>query len=173
MHNKINNEKIIVSYSWVCAAIACLPIPFWDVFVILPTQILMGTKIANVYWIRVTKQEMKDILIQIFWVIWMWFLAQQLIIRVVYKFIPYLWVVTTIPVVFAFSYAIWKVMDKYFEYKSQWKVLSSSEIKSIFDSIFKDMKEKAKKLWKNKIVSYWDELKNDEEVKKVINDIKK
>lgn len=173
MNNKINNEKIIVSYSWVCAGLACLPIPFWDIVVILPTQILMGTKIANAYGIEVTKQEMKDILLQIFWVIWMWFLSQQIIIRVVYKFIPYLWIVTTIPVVFAFSYAIWKVMDKYFEYKSSWKELSSWEIKDTFHKIYKDMKEKAKKLWKNKILSYWDELKNDEEVKQVINDIKK
>lgn len=170
---KINNDAIILSYSWVCWVIASFPIPFWDVFVIVPIQILMWKTIANNYWIEITKQQSKDIVLQILWTIWMWFLAQQLIIRVVYKFIPYLGTITTIPVVFAFSYAIWKVMDTYFYYKTLWKEISKDEIKNIFHWVFEDMKQKAKKLWSNKIKSYWDDLKNDNEIQEELWKFKK
>lgn len=124
-------EQICVAFGTTCGIVAAQPIPFADFFILTPIQIYMGKKIADIHGYRIEELEMGQIFKELTATVGMGLLSQQLVIGL-YKFIPFLGSVTTIPIVFGMTYAMGKVMNYYFDKKKKGEQISSEEIKKIF-----------------------------------------
>lgn len=129
---EINNT--IKKYSAVCAALAIQPIPFADIFILTPTQILMGKKIADLRGYEIKGNTIELILKEISGIIGMGIIAQQLVIGAYKTFLPFFGGVTTIPVVYGLTFGIGKVMDYYITAKINGNQVNKSEIEKIFKS---------------------------------------
>jgi len=104
-------EKLLISFSSVCAAIAVQPIPFADIIILTPIQLYMGTLIAES---RGYKFSMSEVYKEIIGVLGLSFLAQQTAIGLYKLGLPFISGFMTIPLVFALTYSMGKVMDFYF-----------------------------------------------------------
>lgn len=96
----------------------------------LPSAV-MGYHIAQVRGVEVTKQKAAEIMKEILGAVGMGYAAQQVAIGQHKIVLPFLGAVTTIPLVYSLTYAIGRVMDKYFIAKSQKKKLSPEGIKRV------------------------------------------
>lgn len=132
--------QIIKIYSSICATIAIQPIPFADIFILTPVQILMGKKIAAIRGYEISNTKLNEILKEIAGILGLGILAQQLAIGAYKTFIPFLGGFTTIPMVFGLTFGIGKVMDYYIVIKLVGKTPDKEKIKNIF----KIAKEKGK-----------------------------
>lgn len=129
---EINNT--IKKYSAICAALAIQPIPFADIFILTPTQILMGKKIADLRGYEIKENSIELILKEISGTIGMGIIAQQLVIGAYKTFLPFFGAVTTIPVVYGLTFGIGKAMDYYITAKINGKHINKSELEKIFKS---------------------------------------
>ena len=104
-------DKILLSFSTICAATAVQPIPFADIFILTPIQLYMGTLIARV---RGYEFTMSQVYKEILGLLGLSYLAQQTAIGLYKTVLPFLGGFMTIPLVFGLTYAIGKVMNFYF-----------------------------------------------------------
>ena len=130
-------DKLLLAFSSICAATAVQPIPFMDIFVLTTIQAFMGTIIAQA---RGYKFTISQIYKEIIGVIGLGYLAQQSVLAL-YKFVPIVGSIGTIPLVFTFTYAIGKVMDFYFVSKTNGKTLTKDDLKNFFKQAKKDAKK--------------------------------
>jgi uncharacterized protein (DUF697 family) len=135
-NNQIESEinDTIRNYSGICAVLAIQPIPFADIFILTPTQILMGKKIASLRGYEIKENSIESILKEISGIIGMGIIAQQLVIGAYKTFLPFLGGITTIPVVYGLTYGIGKTMDYYIVAKINGQQINKSEIEKIFKS---------------------------------------
>lgn len=153
---KVN--KIIKFFGIVCAATAIQPIPFADIFILTPLQAYMGTRIAKIRGYNFTlSQVYKEIL----GVVGMAYMFQQGVIGLYKLGLPFFGAFTTMPLVFALTYAGGKMMDYYFKSKTEGKEISKHDLLNAF----KEARKKAKKDFSK------DEIKN--EAKRMREDILK
>jgi len=131
-------EKLLRRFSAICAAWAVQPIPFADIFILVPIQLYMGKLIAEA---RGYKFSMSEIYKEILGVIGLAYLAQQTAIGLYKTILPFLGAITTIPLVFVLTYSIGKVMDFYFVSKTQGKTLTKKDLKNFFKQARKDAKK--------------------------------
>lgn len=129
---EINN--IIKKYSVICAALAIQPIPFADIFILTPTQILMGKKIADIRGYEIKENSIELILKEISGIIGMGIIAQQLVIGAYKTFLPFFGAITTIPAVYGLTYGIGKSIDYYITAKINGNQINKSELEKIFKS---------------------------------------
>ena len=127
-----------------CAGVAVQPIPFADIFILTPIQAYFGTRIAAIRGVPVTEAKMTEIIREIFGVIGLGVIAQQLAIATWKFIIPGGGGFVTIPLVYALSYAIMKVVDLYFIYKSKGQRISDKKMKEAWKEAFKQGKQKQK-----------------------------
>ena len=104
-------KKTIRFFGIVCAATAIQPIPFADIFVLTPIQAYMGTRIAK---IRGYDFSISQVYKEILGVIGMAYMFQQGVIGLYKLGLPFLGAFTTMPLVFALTFAGGKMMDLYF-----------------------------------------------------------
>lgn len=132
--NELESEitNTIRNYSGICAVLAIQPIPFADIFILTPTQILMGKKIASLRGYEITENSIESILKEISGVIGLGIIAQQLLIGAYKTVLPFLGGITTIPAVYGLTYGIGKVMDYYIVAKINGNKINKSEIEKIF-----------------------------------------
>lgn len=123
---------IIRLYSGICAGIAIQPIPFADIFLLTPTQIIMGNKIANIRGYDISKNSINEILKEISSIIGMGLIAQQLVIGSYKTFLPFMGGLTTIPVVYGLTFGIGKVMDYYILAKMNGENIDENKVKELF-----------------------------------------
>ena len=131
-------DKLLLRFAAICGAVAVQPIPFADIFILTPIQLYMGTLIAEA---RGYKFTMSQIYKEILGLIGLAYLAQQTAIGLYKTVLPFLGAITTIPLVFALTYAIGKVMDFYFVSKTEGKKVTKEEL----INAFKQAKKSAKK----------------------------
>jgi uncharacterized protein (DUF697 family) len=129
---EIEVTNTIRKYSAICAAMAVQPIPFADIFILTPTQIIMGKKIASLRGYEVKDSSIEKILKEISGIIGMGVLAQQVVIGAYKTFLPFMGGITTIPVVYGLTYGIGKTMDYYIVAKINGKQINKSEVERIF-----------------------------------------
>ena len=55
-------NRIINLFSGVCAGIAIQPIPFADIFVLTPIQVLMGERLAAIWGVPVTESSISAVI---------------------------------------------------------------------------------------------------------------
>ncbi|MBC7749768.1 MAG: hypothetical protein H7Z76_14545 [Methylotenera sp.] len=135
-NNQIESEinDTIRNYSGICAVLAIQPIPFADIFILTPTQILLGKKIASLRGYEIKENTIESILKKISGIIGMGIIAQQLVIGAYKTFLPFLGGITTIPVVYGLTYGIGKTMDYYIVAKINGTQINKSDIEKIFKS---------------------------------------
>ena len=127
-----------------CAGIAVQPIPFADIFILTPTQAYFGSRIGAIRGVPVSEsstgrpdpgtsrggwagcnrtaagtRDMENDHFRRGWLV-------------------------TIPLVYALTFAIMKVIDAYMIAKSQRKTLSNAQLKTIFKSALKEGKRQSK-----------------------------
>ena len=127
-----------------CAGVAIQPIPFADIFILTPIQAYFGTRIAAIRGVPVTDARMGEIIREIFGVIGLGVTAQQLAIAAWKFIIPGGGGFATIPLVYALTYAIMKVVDLYFIYKSKGQRISDEKMKQVWKAAFKEVKKMQK-----------------------------
>lgn len=157
---EINNT--IKKYSVICAGLAIQPIPFADIFILTPTQILMGKKIADLRGYQIKDNAIELILKEISGTIGMGLIAQQLVIGAYKTFLPFLGAFTTIPVVYGLTFGIGKVMDYYIIAKINGNEINKSEVEKIFKSS-REIGEREGKLKENEIKATSKKLNLDDQ----------
>ena len=150
-------DKVINLIAIVCAGVAVQPIPFADFFILTPIQIYMGSRLAKIYGWEISKEESEQIVKNVLGAIGMGVIAQHLAIGI-YKFIPFLGAITTIPIVYGLTSAIGGVIKKYIKCKIDGTDFVPKEMNEFFTSIVNDSKQRGKDLI--------------DEVKKTAEDIK-
>lgn len=131
-------EKLSLRFAAICGAVAVQPIPFADIFILTPIQLYMGTLIGEA---RGYKFSMSQIYKEILGLISLAYLAQQTAIGLYKIGLPWLSGFMTVPLVFALTYAIGRVMDFYFVSKTEGKKVTKDELVNAF----KQAKKSAKK----------------------------
>jgi uncharacterized protein (DUF697 family) len=119
-------------YSGICSLIAIQPIPFADIFILTPTQILMGSEIAKIRGYEISDNSVEIIFKEITGIIGLGIIAQQLSIGAYKTFLPFLGGITTIPLVYGLTFGIGKVVDYYIITKLNGSEIDHKEIQNIF-----------------------------------------
>jgi len=127
-----------------CAGIAIQPIPFADIFILTPIQAYFGTRIAAIRGVPITESAMQELIREIFGVIGLGVIAQQIAIAAWKVLIPGGGGFVTVPLVYALTYAIMKVIDLYFIHKVKGQRLSDKKIKEAWREAFKKGKKRQK-----------------------------
>jgi uncharacterized protein (DUF697 family) len=155
-----NIEDIIFKWSCVNAIFWVQPIPFFDIYSSIAVYIYMLKKIASEYNIKLWKNDVKEILVTIFSAIW-WVIAINQTINWVSK-IWLLWFswFLLVPLNFATSYWVWKVINRYFYNRTKDLNFTNEEIKELFLSS-KDYGLNYAKNNKKEIINIWNSIKND------------
>tara|TARA_Y100001978_G_scaffold38884_1_gene34669 strand:- start:1188 stop:1643 length:456 start_codon:yes stop_codon:yes gene_type:complete len=112
-------SRIINLFAGVCAVVAIQPIPFADIFVLTPIQVLMGERLAAISGVPLNKSSINNLIKDILKIAAMGLLSQQLAIGAYKTFLPFLGAVTTIPLVFGLTYAIGKVLYEMYKRRSK------------------------------------------------------
>lgn len=127
-----------------CAGIAIQPIPFADIFILTPIQAYFGSRIASIRGIPVSESNASDLIKEIIAVIGMGFIAQQLAIAI-WKLVTFgAGGLLTIPLVYALTFAVMKVIDAYYAAKAHKQTLTNQQMKAIWKQAFLDGRKKAK-----------------------------
>ena len=125
-----------------CAGVAIQPIPFADIFILTPIQAYFGTRIAAIRGIPVSESEVSDQIKELIGIMGMGFMAQQLAIGV-WKTVTFgAGGLLTIPLVYALSYAVMKVIARYYTAKAKGEKLSNDQVKAMFRAAYKEGKAK-------------------------------
>lgn len=145
--NKTVEKKVMqitVIGATACAAIAIQPIPFADIFVLVPTQAFFAARIAAVRGVPVTKDDSFELIKQFMGILGLGMVAQQIAIGV-WKLGTFgLGSFLTIPLVFSLTYGLLSVCDFYYLNKSKGVELTDRELKDHFKKMKKEGKQKYK-----------------------------
>jgi len=105
------SKRIIHIFSAACAVSAVQPIPFADIFFLIPLQVYMVERLAVVRDVPISAlDQMTDFATMIVMLI----LAQQVALGLYKTGLPFFAGFTTIPLVYALTYGIAKVLDSLF-----------------------------------------------------------
>jgi uncharacterized protein (DUF697 family)/nucleoid DNA-binding protein len=131
---------IIHSTALLCAIVAVQPIPFADLFVLSPIQLVMVTYLNKAIGNPYKNSEMKEIVSSLLGIVGWGVIAQQLILGDYKTFLPFIAGVTTIPLVYGATYALGKGAVILIESKKRDRTVSDEEIKRVVQAA----KEEAK-----------------------------
>ena len=138
--NKEARRKIHI-FSAICSFVAIQPIPFADIFILTPIQFVMAERLANTRNIPLSKSSKSEVILDLFKIIGLGLIAQQIALGL-YKFIlPFLAGFTTIPLVYGLTYAIGRTVDYMYLQRSKGADLSPEEIKNIWETVKKENKQ--------------------------------
>ena len=139
-------NRIINLFAGVCSGVAIQPIPFADIFVLTPIQVLMGERLAAVWAVPVTESSGSTVIKDILKIGGMGFLSQQLAIGAYKTFLPFLGAVTTVPLVYGLTYAMGNVLSEMYKRRSKGQAnLSEDEMRSMWKEFKKKGKDNYKK----------------------------
>lgn len=166
-------DDCIFKISSVSFLLTLQPMPLADRYFMVLLHLYLLKKVALLYWIKLSKKQIKEIVSTIFISISGMYTTSQIVTWLWKIWLPFLWWYLLAPLNFSITFSLWKVFSNYFYYKSQKTNLTSYEIKDIFVWT----KEKwliIAKEQKDDILSTWREYK-DMIIKQVIklNDIYK
>lgn len=172
--DKEDKTKIIIhATSLICGIIAAQPLPFADIFILTPIQLIMVTYLNKIKGNPYKQSEAKEILSSLLGVVGWGVLAQHMILGLYKSIIPFMGAITTIPLVYGATFALGKCAETLIEAKSKGQTISEEELKKIG----KQAKKKAQKEQDN--MTFSDAMKklknlkeNSQEYKQYIDYIK-
>lgn len=160
LKQKINEiDNTIFKFSSVAAILWIQPIPFLDIYSVVPFHIYMLKEIAKKYSIKINTKESKEILTTIIWSIWSSYILSQSVVWLSKISMIWFWWYIMMPLNFGLTYTMWKILSMYFYQKSQWVKATNYEIKKLFKYSIKSWKYIAKKE-KNHINEIWKKYKD-------------
>ena len=140
-------NKIVNLFAAVCSGVAIQPIPFADIFVLTPIQILMAERLSAIWGVSVTSAALSITVIDILKLCGMGLLSQQLAIGAYKTFLPFLGAVTTVPLVYGLTYAMGSVLSEMYKRRAKGQAsLTEDEIKSLWSDMMQKGKSNYKKV---------------------------
>lgn len=153
-------ESTIFQISSIAAVISLQPVPFLDIYWVVFLHIYLAKEIAKEYDIELSKDDIKESLALIFWSIGWTYGLSQVFSWVAKIGLPIVWGYLVMPMNFALTFWIWKVLNYYFYNKSIKNSPTNSDIREVFLSSKKQWINIWKKQ-KNKIISEWKKYKDE------------
>ncbi|MCA1053650.1 DUF697 domain-containing protein [Rossellomorea aquimaris] len=142
---KVN--KIIGTTSLICAPVAIQPIPFADIFILIPIQAFMVHKIAKIRGINLKESGAVDVVKYLGGVVGGGFAAQQTVIGLYKLGPPGFGGLMSIPLVAGLTFRMGKTMDLYFREKTKGREPN----KEAMINAFKSGKREGKKINKDDV----------------------
>ena len=124
--------QIINITASICAGLALQPIPFQDTYILTPIQAFMGTRIAAIRGIPVSRNDAITTVKELGGAVGLGLIAQQLVIGAYKTGLPGLGGFMTLPLVFGMTYGIGRVMDYYFIQKARGELIDKNTLKKIW-----------------------------------------
>ncbi len=107
------SQRLIQQRALWCAGISLEPVPFLDLAVILPLHIKMVWEIGEIYGFALTKERAKEIALELAGTVALSY-ASRIASRSALKAIPVLGMVLNTPMVYASTFALGAVAERYF-----------------------------------------------------------
>lgn len=164
INKKTKVQMVIRTTSLVCAIIAAQPIPFADVFVLTPIQLIMTTALNKILGNPFKESSLSEILTSLLGVVGWGALAQHIILGLYKAGLPFISGLTTIPVVYAVTFGLGKCVETMIEAKNNDRKIKDTEMKKIFN----DAKDAAKKEQKKMNIN--DAIKQLSQLSKAANE---
>jgi uncharacterized protein (DUF697 family) len=160
INNSIKNiDSTIFKFASVAAVLWIQPIPFLDVYALLPLHLYLLNQIAKEYWIKLNKSDSKEILTTIMGSVSWSYLLSQWVVWLSKVWLLWFWWYLMITVNFALTYAMWKILSYYLYKKSRWIKSTNKELNDLFKYSLTSWKNIAKKD-KDKIIVMWKKYKD-------------
>ncbi|MDV3002575.1 MAG: hypothetical protein N5P05_004230 (plasmid) [Chroococcopsis gigantea SAG 12.99] len=128
------NDKLTVIIhltSLTCAVVAVQPIPFADLFILSPIQVVMVTMMSRVLGNPLGKQGPEELIASIVGVVGWGVLAQQLVLGAYKTVIPFLGAITTVPLVYAATMGLGYAAKAILEARVKDQKISDEELREI------------------------------------------
>lgn len=114
-----------------CALVAVQPIPFADLFILSPIQVVMVTYLSKVIGLNMSNTSPKEILTYLISCVGWGVLSQQLVLGLYKTIIPFAGGFTTIPLVYACTYSLGIAAKTLLEAKMKNISISKNELKNL------------------------------------------
>jgi len=114
-----------------CALVAVQPIPFADIFVLTPIQLVMVTMMNRVMGRPAGEDKIKEIVASLLAVVGWGILAQQTILGLYKTVLPFMGGLTTIPLVYAATVGLGYAAKAFLEAKRQDRTVPKDDLKRI------------------------------------------
>ena len=137
-------KRVIKIFSAACAGVAVQPIPFADIFVLTPLQAYMAERLASVRGVPISNQEATETVKDLFKVIGLGMVAQQVALGLYKIGLPFLAGFTTMPLVYGLTYSIGTVLDRMFIVKAKGGKLTQQQMKQLWNQEKKFIKKRGK-----------------------------
>lgn len=148
-------DDCIFKISSVSFLLTLQPLPLADRYFMVLLHLYLLKRIALIYWIKLSKKQIKEIVGVVFLSISTMYTTSQVITWLWKIWLPFIWWYLLAPLNFSITYALWKVFSNYYYYKKQKEILTNKEIKNIFIwtkekwlIIAKEQKDDIIKTWK-------------------------
>lgn len=132
--------------SLVCAIVAVQPIPFADIFVLSPIQLVMVTALNSILGNPFEKSSLKELLTSLLGVIGWGTLAQHVILGLYKTVLPFLGGFTTIPLVYGATFALGTGARIMISARKDDQTVSDAELKAAMEKARKEATESHKKM---------------------------
>jgi uncharacterized protein (DUF697 family) len=139
-------SRIIHATSLFCGVVAAQPLPFADIFILTPIQVVMVTYIAKAMGTPLNESDARDVITTVLGVVGWGLLAQHGVIGLYKLGVPYLGAISTVPLVYAATYAIGCGSKAVLEARAKGVSLSRERIENIRRSAFEEGKRVAEGL---------------------------
>lgn len=126
-----NTEEVIKSAAMLSGAIAVEPLPFADILLLTPLQAKMVLHIGKIYGFDITPERAKDILQELGATVAYGFVARQVMRGVAKIVLPVIGGLITAPAVYAWTFALGKLSQQYFESRATGQDFGKAERKRI------------------------------------------
>ena len=132
--DKETKAKLIIhATSLVCAIVAAQPIPFADIAVLTPIQLVMVTALNKIMGNPFEKSSIKEIVISLSGVVGWGTLAQHTILGLYKTVLPFMGGLTTIPLVYAATFGLGIGAKYMIEAKKNDQNISDAELKKAIE----------------------------------------
>ena len=139
-------KVIIHSTALICAIVAVQPIPFADIFVLSPIQLVMVTALNKVLGNPFEKSSLKEVLTSLLGVVGWGTMAQHVILGLYKSVLPFMGGLTTIPLVYAATFALGCGAKILIESKKNEQTISDETLKAAFQKAKEEAAAEQKKL---------------------------
>ena len=142
-------SKIIKQACWLCAVVAVFPLPVADIYFLSFLQFVMALRIGEIYGKKLNREDFIHILKSLGLTAVLGYFAQQTALGLYRTILPGLGAVTTIPLVYSLTFAIGKILHKYFDLEAKGQSLGGINFKEIWNDLKDEGESLAKKMNKD------------------------
>lgn len=136
-------QRVIFLTAAVCAGIAIQPLPFADMLLFTPVQAYMAMKIGNIKGFPVSKKQAEDIIKELGGMVGLGILAHHGMASITKLGLPGAGGLLASPLVFAYTYAVGRIAEYYFDQKRAGRPVFVDEVKNIWATALSEGRRRA------------------------------